>query len=250
MGHKVHPKIYRIPQVYPWDSRWFARPEQFPLFLAQEVAVREFLHAKLKDSLIDAIGIERTPKEMTITILAAKPGVIIGRGGQGLEDLRKHLERTILQFRLKVKLNIQAVEQPALSAAIVAYNAVTEIQRRIPFRRVMKQAIQKVMAAGAHGVKMTMSGRLNGAEIARTEKLAQGKMSLITIRSHLDYALAEAQTVYGKIGVKVWIYYGETFSQHDKFDKSAAAPRPEARRSAPAPRPKTASRASSKERAS
>ena len=219
MGHKVHPKIHRIPFIFPWDSRWFAKKENLAGFLKQEMQIRELLQSKLKEAGIDAISIERTPKEVAITILAAKPGVVIGRGGQGLEGIRKEIEKKILQFKIKVKLNIQAVNQPALSAAIVAQNAVDEIERRIPFRRVMKQTIEKVMAAGAKGVKINMAGRLNGVEIARREKLAAGKMSLITIRSNVDYALAEAHTMYGKIGVKVWIYHGETFGRKDKFEK-------------------------------
>lgn len=221
MGHKVHPKIHRIPFIYPWDSRWFAKKEQFPIFLKQEIAIRNWLKKKIKESEVDAISIERTPKNVTITILAGKPGVIIGRNGQGLELLRKDIERKFLQSSVKVKLNIQAVKQPALSAAIIAQSATGEIERRIPFRRVMKQALQKAMAAGAQGIKMSMAGRLNGAEIARTEKLAAGKMSLITLRSNVDYAFSEAHTVYGKIGIKVWIYRGETFGRIDKFEKNS-----------------------------
>lgn len=236
MGHKVHPKIHRIPFIFPWDSRWFAKKEQLPLFLEQEIKIREFLAKKLKDAGIDAVSLERTSKELVVTILAAKPGVVIGRGGQGLDEIRKEIEKKILQFKTKVKLNIQAVEQPALSATIVAQNAADEIVRRLPFRRVMKQALEKVMAAGAKGVKMTMSGRLNGAEIARREKLAAGKMSLITLRSHVDYGFAEAQTVYGKIGIKVWIYKGEVFGRHDKFEKKEAEEKQAARPAARAPR--------------
>ncbi len=188
------------------------------MFLKQEMQIRELIEKKLREAGIDAISIERTTKEVAIIILAAKPGVVIGRGGQGLESLRKEIEKKILQFKIKVKLNIQAVNQPALSAAIMAQNAADEIVRRIPFRRVMKQTVEKVMAAGAKGVKINMAGRLNGVEIARREKLAAGKMSLITLRSNVDYALAEAHTLYGKIGVKVWIYFGETFGRHDKFE--------------------------------
>ncbi|MFA5062368.1 MAG: 30S ribosomal protein S3 [Patescibacteria group bacterium] len=217
MGHKVHPKIYRIPTIYTWDSKWFARNGQMPLFLKQEVAIRKLLQEKLKESLVDAISIERTPKDMSITILTAKPGMIIGRGGQGLEDLRKQIERKIVQMKLKVKLNVQEVRQPALSAQIIATTAANDIVRRLPFRRVMKQIIEKVMSAGAQGVKIAMGGRLNGVEIARTEKLAAGKMSLITLRSDVDYAFAEAHTLYGKIGIKVWIYKGEAFGRRDKF---------------------------------
>ena len=219
MGHKVHPTIHRIPTIFGWDSKWFARKGQMINFLSKEVEIRNYLEKKLKESLVDAISIERTPKDTTITILAAKPGIIIGRGGQGLELLRKYIEKNILQFKLKVNLNIQEVRQPSLSARVVAQNMATEIERRMPFRRVMKQAIEKVMSAGAQGVKISMGGRLNGAEIARTEKMSAGKMSLITVRSDVDFTIQEANTLYGKIGIKVWIYKGEIFGRKDKFNK-------------------------------
>jgi small subunit ribosomal protein S3 len=154
MGHKVHPKIHRIPTIYSWDSKWFARNGQLPLFLKQEVAIREFLSKKLKDSLLDRISIERTPKDLTVYILSAKPGTIIGRGGQGLEGLCKEIEKKILQQKLKVKINVLEVRQPALSAQIVAQNAANDIEKRFPFRRVMKQVIERVMSAGGQGVKI------------------------------------------------------------------------------------------------
>lgn len=219
MGHKVHPVIHRIPFIHFWDSRWFGKKEQLPILLKQEVAIRKLLTTKLKEAGIDSISIERTPKDVSVTILAAKPGFVIGRSGTGLDAIRKEIERNILQFKSRVRLNIQALEQPALSAQVVAQNAVSEIERRMPFRRVMKQAIERVMAAGAQGVKIKMAGRLNGVEIARREVLSAGKMSLITLRSDVDYAWVEAHTIYGKIGVKVWIYRGEAFGRRDKFVK-------------------------------
>ncbi len=230
MGHKVHPKIHRIPTIYTWDSKWFAKNKQMPLFLEQETKIRAFLTKKLKDSLLDGISIERTPKDLTVYILSAKPGTIIGRGGQGLEGLCRQIEREILQQKLKVKINVLEVRQPSLSAQIMAQNAATDIEKRFPFRRVMKQLIERVMTAGGLGVKICMSGRLNGVEIARTEKLSAGKMSLITVRSDVDYALAEAQTLYGKIGIKVWIYKGEAFSRRDKFAKKDEEPKAEQKR--------------------
>lgn len=230
MGHKVHPKIHRIPTIYTWDSKWFAKNKQMPLFLEQETAIRKLLTKKLKDSLLDGISIERTPKDLTVYILSAKPGTIIGRGGQGLEGLCRQIEREILQQKLKVKINVLEVRQPSLSAQIMAQNAATDIEKRFPFRRVMKQLIERVMTAGGQGVKICMSGRLNGVEIARTEKLSAGKMSLITVRSDVDYALAEAQTLYGKIGIKVWIYKGEAFSRRDKFAKKDDEPKVEGKR--------------------
>lgn len=221
MGHKVHPTIHRTPFIYSWDSKWFARKEQMPQYLKQEVEIRNFLGAKLKEAGVDSISVERTPKEVNVTILVAKPGVVIGRSGQGLDILRKDIERKFLHSKLKVRLNIQPVRNPALSAQLVAQNSVLEIERRLPFRRVMKQAIEKVMAAGAQGVKINMTGRLNGAEIARRETLSAGKMSLITIRSDVDYAFVEAHTIYGKIGIKVWIYHGQAFGRRDKFEQRA-----------------------------
>ncbi|MFH1946983.1 MAG: 30S ribosomal protein S3 [Candidatus Magasanikbacteria bacterium] len=219
MGHKVHPKIHRTQVIYTWDSRWFSK-NNYSGFIQQDIEIRGFLMKKFKDANIDAISVERGPKEMTITVLAAKPGFIIGRGGKGIEEIRKDIERKFLKMSLKVKLNIKEVKSPALSAAVVAQTMVSDIERRIPFRRVMKQSIERVMKAGAKGVKVIMSGRLNGVEIARRETLSAGKVPLITLRSDVDYAFFEASTIYGKIGVKVWVYHGEIFGRKDKFAES------------------------------
>lgn len=216
MGHKVHPKIHRMQVIYTWDSRWYTRNE-YAKFAEQDVKVKNFLTKKFKDAHIDCIGIERGPKNMTVNIFAAKPGFIIGRGGQGLDDLRKEIEKKYLQMSLKVKLNIKEVRSPALSASIVAQTVAADIERRIPFRRTMKQAIERVMKAGAKGVKIGMSGRLNGVEIARAEKLSAGTVPLITLRSDVDYGFVEANTIYGKIGIKVWICHGIVFGRKDKF---------------------------------
>lgn len=219
MGHKVHPIIYRTQVTSTWHSRWFSK-NNYAEFAEQDIRIREYLGKKFKDAHIDAISVERGPKNMTITIQAAKPGFIIGRSGQGLELVRKHIERNILSFTIKVKLNVQELRNPALSAPVVAQSIATEIERRIPFRRVMKQAIEKTMKGGARGVKVAIAGRLNGAEIARTEKLSAGKIPLITLRSDIDYAGVRAHTVYGAIGIKVWIYRGEIFIRKNRFDQS------------------------------
>ena len=216
MGHKVQPTIHRMQVIYTWDSKWCSI-KNYAKQVEQDTRIREFLFKKFKDAHIDAIGIERGPKEVRITILAAKPGIVIGRGGQGIDDLRKMIERKFLQMSLKAKLSIKEVKSPALSAQIVGQSMVEEIERRIPFRRVMKQSIERVMKAGAKGVKIAMAGRLNGVEIARREKLAAGTVPLITLRSDVDYALVEAQTIYGKIGIKVWICHGKVFGRKDKF---------------------------------
>ena len=216
MGHKVHPTIHRTQVIYTWNSKWFSK-KKYHKFAEQDIRIREFLMNKFKDSLIDSIGVERGAKDMTITIFAARPGFIIGRGGKGLEEVRKHVERKFLQMSLKVRLNIKEVRSPALSAPVIAQSMANEIEKRIPFRRVMKQSIEKVMSAGAKGVKISMAGRLNGVEIARNEKISAGTVPLITMRSDVDYSFVEAQTIYGKIGIKVWVCKGEIFGRKDKF---------------------------------
>lgn len=219
MGHKVHPKIHRTHVIYSWDSRWFSQ-KNYALYAKQDLAIRKYLMKKFKDANIDSISVERGPKNMTVTILAAKPGFIIGRSGQGLDSVRKYIETRILQMGLKVKLQVKELRSPALSAMVVAQTIAAETERRVPFRRLMKQSIERVMKAGGKGVKVKMSGRLNGVEIARTESLATGKVPLITLRSDVDYASVTAQTLYGAIGIKVWIYHGEVFGRKDKFADS------------------------------
>src|SRR3989339_1445958 len=216
MGHKVHPQIHRTGILFPWASRWVAK-RNYSEYLENDIKIREYLESKFKDAQIDSVFVERGPKNMTITIFAAKPGVIIGRAGQGLDDLRKDLERKFLKVSVKVKLNIQEVRQPSLSAQVVALGIAKDIENRVAFRRIMKQTIEKVMTAGAKGIKITLAGRLNGVEIARRETLAKGKIPLITLRSNVDYTQRIAQTIYGVIGVKVWIYKGESFERIDKL---------------------------------
>lgn len=216
MGHKVHPTIHRMQVINTWDSRWFGK-KNYRKLIEQDILIRDFLQKKFKEAQVDAISVERTPKALSITVLAAKPGFIIGRGGQGLDGLRKEIERKFLQMSTRVKLNIREVRSPSLSAQIVAQGLAGEIERRIPFRRVMKQGIERVMKAGAKGIKVAMAGRLNGVEIARREKLAAGTVPLITLRSDVDYAFVEAHTIYGKIGIKVWICHGKVFGRKDKF---------------------------------
>ena len=219
MGHKVHPKAHRMQVIYTWDSKWFGK-NNYAELAEQDIKVREFLATKFKDAHIDAIGLERSPKNVKITIFAAKPGFIIGRGGKALDDLRKDIERKFLKMSLRVKLNIKEVRNPALSAAVIAQTCASDIEKRIPFRRVIKQSIERVMKAGAKGVKIGMAGRLNGVEIARSEKLQAGTVPLITMRSDVDYSFVEAHTIYGKIGVKVWVCHGEIFGRKDKFADS------------------------------
>lgn len=212
MGHKVHPKIFRIGTVYGWDSKWISQ-KKYPEFLRQDILIKEFLKKICKETGIGAIQIERNIKEVTITLLVARPGVIIGRGGAGAEDLRKKVQKQFFtKDKINVKLNIQEVSQPNLSAPIVMQGMIDEIEKRMPFRRVLKQAIEKVRRAGGLGVKVCVAGRLNGAEIARTEKLSSGTIPLQNLRADIDYFGGTARTIYGAIGIKIWIYKGEVFS--------------------------------------
>jgi small subunit ribosomal protein S3 len=219
MGHKVHPKLHRTGVIYTWDSRWFSK-DDYATFAQQDIAIRNYLRKKFRDAHIDGVSVERGPKNMTVTILAAKPGYIIGRGGKGLDDVRKYIERKVLKMGLKVKLNVREVTSPALSAEVVAQSIASDLEKRMPFRRSMKQSIKRVMEANAQGVKVQVAGRLNGADIARTEKLFAGKVPLITLRGDVDYAAVRANTTYGVIGVKVWVYHGEVFGTKDKFEGS------------------------------
>lgn len=224
MGHKVHPIIHRSPTLFPWSSRWVAG-KNYAHKLEQDIKIRQFLTKKFLEAQVDSVFIERNAKNITITIFAGKPGVIIGRAGQGLDDLRKEIERKFLQMAMKVKLNIQEVQQPFLSANILGDSIVRDTLSRMPYRRVVKNHIEKAMKAGAKGVKIKMSGRLNGVEIARTEVLAAGKVPLITLRSNVDYATKRANTMYGVIGVKVWIYKGESFERIDKLAEAQDRPK-------------------------
>lgn len=228
MGHKTNPKILRIGTTLSWPSRWFSRKE-FPKLLRQDIEIKRYLKNRLKEALLSNIEIERFTNNLTILISAAKPGLIIGRAGAGVEELKKDLvkrfltdagagEKTGPGKKLTLNLNIQEVRKPYLNAPIVVQNMIFDIEKRIPFRRVMKQALGRVEKEGAQGVKVIVSGRLNGAEIARTEMLSSGKIPLHTLRADIDYARGAAFTTYGAIGVKVWIYKGEVFK-----NKKAAA---------------------------
>ncbi|MFH0856559.1 MAG: 30S ribosomal protein S3 [bacterium] len=214
MGHKVNPKILRIGVINTWDSKWFSK-KNYSEYLKHDIAIRKFLQLKLRNASIDKIEIERSVDNLNIILHSAKPGLIIGRSGAGVEELKNEIQKKVLNKfclqKIKINLNIQEVKNPALSSSIVMQYVIDDIEKRIPFRRTMKQAIAKVEKAGAKGVKIVVSGRLNGAEIARTEKLIFGKIPLHTLRADIDYSRGTARTMYGAIGVKVWIYKGEIF---------------------------------------
>ncbi|OGL64079.1 30S ribosomal protein S3 [Candidatus Uhrbacteria bacterium RIFCSPHIGHO2_02_FULL_47_44] len=214
MGNKVHPRGFRIGVTQGWDSLWFADSKNYVKLLQEDVMIRAHLMKTLKDALIDKVEIERTRQEIKITIYSAKPGIIIGRGGTGIEDLSKKIKTKFFAGkRVKLSINVKEVQNASLSSQVVGQQIAADIEKRMPFRRVMKGTLERVTKAGAKGVKVVISGRLNGSEIARREMLAQGKIPLHTLRSDIDYASVTARTIWGAIGIKVWINRGEVFDK-------------------------------------
>jgi small subunit ribosomal protein S3 len=213
MGRKVHPKIFRTGVIYSWGSKWFGTKQNMPELLRGDARIRSFLAKKLKDASVDRIEIERTPRAITVTVHSAKPGMIIGRGGAGVEALKVELKKIIGKAGEKVNVNLNIIEvtKPSLSANIILQSMIADIERRIRTRRVQKLHLDRVQKAGAKGVKLQVKGRLNGAEIAREEKVSWGSIPLQNLRADVDYAQGYARTIYGAIGVKVWIYRGEVF---------------------------------------
>ncbi len=205
MGQKVSPVGLRIGIIRDWESKWYA-DKDFGKLLIEDVKIREFLKNKLKDSGVSRIDIERAANKVNVTIHTAKPGMVIGKGGTEVEVIRTHLANLTNK---KVHININEIKNAELDAILVAESIAQQLERRISFRRAMKQAIQRTLRAGAKGIKTSVSGRLGGAEIARTEGYSEGTVPLHTLRADIDYGTAEAHTTYGRIGVKVWIYRGE-----------------------------------------
>ncbi|MDO8435529.1 MAG: 30S ribosomal protein S3, partial [bacterium] len=206
MGRKVHPRVYRLAVSQTWPSTWFARGKDYRAFLKEDVTLRRYITRKYKTAGIAGVDIERqTPEEIEVTVHAGKPGIIISRGGTGIEELTKYIQKELLSAKRKVRVNVVEVKRPALSSQIVAENISADLEKRLPFRRVMKQAIQRVLDSGGQGVKVMVGGRLNGAEISRTEKLVSGKVPLSTLRANIEFGRAVAHMTYGVIGIKVWI---------------------------------------------
>ncbi|SCW73189.1 SSU ribosomal protein S3P [Paenibacillus tianmuensis] len=206
MGQKVNPVGLRIGIIRDWESKWYAGKD-FGDLLMEDVKIREYLKQKLKESAVSRIEIERAANRVNVTVHTAKPGMVIGKGGSEVEVIRGYL--TKLTNGKKVHINISEVKRPELDAILVAESIAQQLERRVSFRRALKQAIQRTMRAGAKGIKTSVSGRLGGAEIARTEGYSEGTVPLHTLRADIDYGTAEAHTTYGRIGVKVWIYRGE-----------------------------------------
>lgn len=206
MGQKVNPVGLRVGIIRDWESKWYAGKD-FGDLLLEDVKIREHLKNKLKDSAVSRIEIERAANRVNVTIHTAKPGMVIGKGGSEVENLRGEI--TKIAGGKKVHINISEIKHPDLDAILVAESIAQQLERRVSFRRALKQAIQRTMRSGAKGIKTAVSGRLGGAEIARTEGYSEGTVPLHTLRADIDYGTAEAHTTYGRIGVKVWIYRGE-----------------------------------------
>ena len=223
MGQKVNPHGLRVGVIKNWDSRWFAKDAQFGDLLVEDYNIRKVLKKKLYDAGVAAIEIERTQKDVKIILQVARPGLVIGKGGELIEKLQAEMSKMIAK---PVKISIIELKNPDTNAQLVAENIASQLEKRISFRRAMKQSMGRAMRMGAKGIKTCCSGRLGGAEIARTEHYHEGTIPLQTLRADIDYGFAEANTTYGKIGVKVWIYKGEVLTGGPRLGRSIEAPKP------------------------
>jgi len=215
MGQKVNPHGLRLGIIKEWDSVWYAEKD-FAKYLVEDNALRKYIKKKLYASGVSRISIQRTTDRVRITIHTAKPGIIIGKNGQAIDDLAKELQKISSQ---RVMVNVEEIRRPELDAQLVAENIARDLENRVTFRRAMKQAMGRTMKLGAKGIKTAVSGRLGGADIARAEQYHEGTIPLQTLRADIDYGFAEADTTYGKLGVKTWIYKGEVLPRTAKRDK-------------------------------
>jgi len=212
MGQKIHPTGFRLPVTRNWASRWYANNQNFATMLAEDLKVREYLKAKLKSAAVSRILIERPAKNARITIFSARPGVVIGKKGEDIENLKAELSR---RLGVPVAVNIEEVRKPEVDAQLIADSITQQLEKRIMFRRAMKRAMQNAMRLGAQGIKLMSSGRLNGIEIARCEWYREGRVPLHTLKADIDYGFSEAKTTYGIIGVKCWVYRGDRLANGD-----------------------------------
>ncbi|MEE9141401.1 MAG: 30S ribosomal protein S3 [Gammaproteobacteria bacterium] len=224
MGQKVHPTGIRLGITKDWTSKWYADTREYPELVLSDHKVRSFLKKRLSQASVSAIHIERPSKKANITIHTARPGIVIGKKGEDIEKLRKEVARMMDLLLQDVRINIAEIRKPELDAQLVAEGIAQQLERRVMFRRAMKRAVTNAMRIGAEGIKVKVAGRLNGAEIARSEWYHEGRVPLHTLRADIDYGLAEAKTTYGVIGVKVWIFKGEVFDTQEVVEESAEKP--------------------------
>lgn len=218
MGHKVHPVGFRLGITSEWSSRWYAEGQGYADALNTDLAVREFIRERLAHASVSRIQIDRPARSARITIHTARPGIVIGKKGEDIDKLRMEVSA---RMGVPVHLSVEEIRRPELDALLVAQNIAQQLERRIMFRRAMKRAVGNAMRLGAGGIRVNVGGRLNGAEIARTEWYRDGRVPLHTLRADIDYGLAEAKTTYGIIGVKVWIFKGEVFDTEPKVEEGA-----------------------------
>lgn len=218
MGQKVHPIGIRLGIVKDWTSKWYAESKSFADTLGMDLKVRDYIKTKLKSASVSLVHIERPANNARITIHTARPGIVIGKKGEDVEKLRQAVGK---MMGVPVSINIEEIRKPELDATLVAENVAQQLERRIMFRRAMKRAVQNAMRLGAQGIKIRVSGRLNGAEIARTEWYHEGRVPLHTLRADIDYGMVEARTTYGVIGVKVWVFKGEVLDKKDAKPEAA-----------------------------
>ena len=216
MGQKVHPTGFRLGIATDWTSKWYADSGQFADFLDEDMKIRDFLKKKLAQAAVSRIQISRPAKSVAVTIHTARPGIIIGKKGEDIERLRNEVAALVSVHINNVKINIEEIRKPELDAQLVAEGIASQLERRVMFRRAMRRSVTNAMRIGAEGIKINVSGRLNGAEIARNEWYREGRVPLHTLRADVDYGFAEALTTYGILGVKVWIYKGEVFDLESK----------------------------------
>src|SRR3990170_775593 len=223
MGQKVNPVGIRLGITRKWDSTWYASSKNFASHVYTDFLVRQLLKKKLSEASVSRINIERAARKVNITIHTARPGIVIGKKGEDIEKLRGQVSKMMKMPAGDVRINISEIRKPELDALLVAEGIAQQLERRVMFRRAMKRAVTNTMRIGALGIKVRVSGRLNGAEIARTEQYREGRIPLHTFRADIDYGLAEARTNYGVIGVKVWIFKGEVFAPADQPPEAADA---------------------------
>jgi small subunit ribosomal protein S3 len=227
MGQKVHPHGYRLGITTDWNSKWYANTKEFPKFLLEDIKVRDYLRATLKHASISRILIERPTKEAVISVYSSRPGIVIGKKGEDIDKYRNKISLIMGLPKAKIKLNVIEIRKPELDAHLVAEGIAQQLERRIMYRRAMKRAVTNTIRLGALGIKVNVGGRLNGAEIARSEWYREGQVPLHTLKANIDYGVAEAMTTYGIIGIKVWINHADDSDNikesHKKINKNTVS---------------------------